>query len=173
MQDLLKNDLSIKSLQLARYETVFSNRIVLETGLRAKFGRDKCGRTSMTRLCDDFIKEHMFTNGKLTKKAELLLEQLGTGANPQAVQRALRKLYQLAPDAHHNLISITGHGLAIGGDEPVATAMAMTVVMLQRCCDAAFSLDVRFLDVDLQDKKLLSGGKVFPPINHVEDVNAE
>ena len=148
----------------ARTQAMSASRIVLETALHS-YGKSLAKQLSTTALLNDFrTKVLLDASGSLRPSYQQLTATLagfGIDAKMDDVKAHLAILYKtLSFSFHYNVRPLPSidPGIYIGGEEPMATALALTMLALQTAGHTDFELHV--LGGDGKPKCKLVGGNV-------------
>ena len=155
-------DLKIASLiEMTRLQAIMSNRTLIEGGAMKLFRKQEKKSASFSQRVEAVVQSAFLPEGKLTSSTMDILHELGCTSSPSSILKELSDLpHELSKD-HHRTPSLRGRGIADGGDEPLGCIVALVVLYLQH--EGCLPNEVRFVDGNGKDKRILYNGKVLPP----------
>jgi hypothetical protein len=145
----------------ARTQAMSASRIVLETALRS-YGKSLTKQLSTTALLNEFRSKILLdASGSLRPSYQQLTATLagfGIDAKMDDVKAHLAILYKTLSFSYVRPLPSIDPGIFIGGEEPMATALALTMLALQTAGHTDLVLHV--LGGDGKPKCKLVGGSV-------------
>ena len=152
--DLLHANLKAAEASLlavsSKAQAVMADRILLESALNFRFSKLPGPNTrSLKIMINIFISSELVENAALRPKALQHLQDLSK-SGVRAREEDLLRLFKnsvfadkLSGPHHYALNPVNGNlpnGVCIGGDEPVATALAISMLILQESGDSSYPL---------------------------------
>ena len=154
-------DLKIANLlQISRFQAIMSNLTLIEVGTMKLFRKQRKKLASFPERVEAVVQSVFLSGGKLTSSTMDLLHDLGCTSNHSSILKELSDLPHELLEDHHRTPSLSGRGIAVGGDEPRGCTVALVVLYLQR--EGCLPYEVRFVDGNGNDKRILCNGKVLP-----------
>ena len=147
-------------LEISRFQAVMSNRTLIEGGTMKLFRKQRKKSASFSKRVEAVVQSVFLSGGKLTSSTMDVLHDLGCTSKPSSILKELSDLPQELLEDHHRTPSLSGRGIAVGGDEPLGCIVALVVLYLQR--EGCLPDEVRFVDGNGTDKRILCNGKVLP-----------
>ena len=154
-------DLKIANLlQISRFQAIMSNLTLIEVGTMKLFRKQRKKSASFSKRVEAVVQSVFLSGGKLTSSTMDVLHDLGCTSKPSSILKELSDLPHELLEDHHRTPSLSGRGIAVGGDEPLGCTVALVVLYLQR--EGCLPYEVRFVDRNGNDKRILCNDKVLP-----------
>lgn len=160
-RDLARNQLLSTQKELltwkSKHQAVLAERTLIEVGLQS-FAPNK----SLTQGYASFKQKYVFDGGgKLTEDAKNAFGSLDADTTEANVKKELMYLpHELSKEKHHLPEHFAETGLVVGGGEPLASAVAVVILLLQQHRHLSFA--VTYCDQSFTPKRRLKDGKALP-----------